>query len=402
MKYKILIVTFLIGSFGFSQTLEQYIETARANNSALKVANYQYDIAAEKVNEVGNLPNTNFSVGYFALQPETRVGAQNTKLGVSQSFPWFGTLSAEKQVAKATAGLQQYNVQLSERAIVFKVKQAYYAIYEQLAQTHILKDNKQILSIYENMALAALENNKASMSDVLRIRVQKNELHSKIFQNINSINRLSKNFNHLLQQDDKTMLNVVDSLNVMDVLITDETIVNHPSLQKMNQLQTVYQTQEKLIQKDRKPKFTVGVDYILVDERKNINLNDNGKDIVMPKIGLSIPIFTKKHQSKLTQIALKEQQLQEELLEQEINLKIALDEATLAFENAVLSVVAAQKNKTEMQQAIDVDLKAYETGILDYDKILRLQLQKIRFELMEVQATKKAFIAKSKIEYLTK
>lgn len=65
-----------------------------------------------------------------------------------------------------------------------------------------------------------------------------------------------------------------------------------------------------------------------------------------------------------------------------------------------MNVVAAQKNKVETQLAINVDLKAYETGILDYDKILRLQLQKIKFQLMEIEAVKTAFVSKSKSEYL--
>jgi hypothetical protein len=79
---------------------------------------------------------------------------------------------------------------------------------------------------------------------------------------------------------------------------------------------------------------------------------------------------------------------------------MALESAKLNLNNSILDVVAAQKNKTEIQQAINVDLKAYETGILDYDKILRLQIQKIKYQIMEIEATKNAFIAKSKIEYL--
>ena len=71
------------------------------------------------------------------------------------------------------------------------------------------------------------------------------------------------------------------------------------------------------------------------------------------------------------------------------------------MDNAILNVVAAQKNKKEIQRAINVDLKAYETGILNYDKILRLQLQKIKYQIMEVEAIKIAFISKSRIEYLT-
>jgi hypothetical protein len=55
---------------------------------------------------------------------------------------------------------------------------------------------------------------------------------------------------------------------------------------------------------------------------------------------------------------------------------MALENAVLSFDNAVLRAFTSQKNQLESQRAINVDLKAYETGILDYDKILKLQIQK--------------------------
>ena len=402
MKNKILIILLLISFTGISQTLEEYIVIAKTNNSELKSVSNGYEIAEEKVNEVGNLGDTNFSLGYFALQPETRVGAQNTKFGVSQILPWFGTLNAEREVAKSIANKERYEIQLSERALAYQVKIAYYQIYEQLAITNILKDNKLILKTYESMALSALENNKATMSDVLRIRVQKNELHSKTFQNINSIETQSSNFNLLLERDKITPLYIVDSLNVLDASLKKESVNEHPILLQLSEKQKIYSAKQQLIGKNSKPKIEIGLDYVIVNERSDVSVLDNGKDIFMPKIGLKIPIFTKKYKSQNKQIKLLQDQLNSELKTEQKKLNIAFETAILENENSIVAVVAAQKNKSELQQAINVDLKAYETGILNYDKILRLQLQKIKFQLMEIKAIKEAFIAKSKIEYLSK
>ncbi len=387
--------------FTYSQTLKDYIDVAVKNNSDIKVQNALYDLEKEKANEVASYENTTFNAGGFALTPETRVGSQIFKVGVNQKLPWFGELDAKRNFANAKAALKKYDVNLSEKEIIYQVKKAYYQIYQQKATTDILKDNKLILKTYENMALAALENNRATMSDVLRIRVQKNELHSKMFQNLNSLEILSKNFNKLLQQDENTALNIVDSLSVLDILILNMQIKNHPILQKTLEKEKVYQAENDLVKISEKPKLTVGLDYILVEKYDDINPIQNGKDIVMPKVSISIPLFNKKkYKSKFEQIKIKKQMLSDELETQKVQLKIAVDQAKLDLDNAILTVVAAQKNKTEIQRAINVDLKAYETGILDYDKILRLQLQKIRFQLMEIKATKKAYLAKAKIEYL--
>ncbi len=398
--------TALIFSFSFfifhsnAQSLNDYISIALQNNSKLKVKTADYELAKEKVNEVANYQNTNLSLGVFALTPETRVGSQIFKVGASQKLPWFGEFDAKKDAVKILAEIKQFDIVLSERDLAFQVKKAYYEIYKQLAITEILKENKLILKTYENMALAALSNNRATMSDVLRIRVQKNELHSKMFQNINSIEVLSKSFNQLLQRKNQG-INVIDSLNVLDIMLSKQSIDKHPSIAKIQEMNKVYKAQEKLIDIDKKPKIAIGLDYIMVDGYNDVNPAQNGKDILVPKISVGIPIFNKKYKSQYKQLKIQQEIIKEEVENQKNNLKIALYNTQLELDNAILTVVAAEKNKTEIQRAINVDLKAYETGILNYDKILRLQLQKIRFQLMEIEATKKAFVAKSKVEYLT-
>ena len=384
-----------------AQTLQDYLNIAKSNSSEIKEKHLEHLLSQEKVSEAGNVEDTYISVGPFLSTPETRVGAQTIKLGVEQQLPWFGTLNAEKNLAKAISETKQFDVELTERELLFQVKVLYYELYEKYKMETILKDNKQILTTYENMALSALENNKATMSDVLKIKVQKNELHSRIFKNLNEIEVLNKNFNRLLQQDLNTQIIIADSLSVLDIIMDEGNVNRHPSLSKIDMFNDVYQAENDLINKDKLPTITFGVDYVLVEERQDLKLNGNGKDIVMPKIALNIPIFTKKYSSKTSQVKLKQEALFSKKVTQKKQLDMALETSILELDNAILNVVAAQKNTVETQLAIDVDLKAYETGILNYDKILNLQLQKIKFQLMEVEGVKNAFISKSKIEYLT-
>lgn len=385
-----------------SQSLDDYLEIAKQNNYEIKLKNSEFELAKEQVNEVGNFKNTDFSLGIFALTPETRVGSQLLKVGASQQLPWFGELEAQKKLQEAKATVKEYDIVLSERELLFQVKTAYYELYQKQALSLIFDENKQILMTYENMSLSALENNRATMSDVLGIRVQKNILHMKRFQNINAIESLSKNFNRLLQRAVNEPLYIADSLNVLDILMTNTKIDKHPVLEKTNAKQTIYQSELDLIDKDKTPKISVGIDYILVEQRTDFSPDGNGKDIIMPKVSLSIPIFNNKtFTSQKSQFLLKEEMLKDEIESNKKLLNMELETANLQVENAILSVMAAQKNKEETQRAINVDLKAYETGILNYGKILRLQLQKINYQLLEIEATKKAFIALAKVTYLT-
>jgi len=96
MKNKIKILSFflLLSLTGFAQEkygyLEEYLKIAAKNNPGLKVTFNEYMAAMEKVPQVGALPDPQFAFAYFAQPVETRVGPQNWKFNLSQSFPWFG------------------------------------------------------------------------------------------------------------------------------------------------------------------------------------------------------------------------------------------------------------------------------------------------------------------------
>jgi len=391
--------SFLIFNSAMGQSLEDYIQLGITNNSNLKAVAYDIALAEEHVNEVGNYQNSNFYVAGFPSSTETRVGSQVFSTGISQKMPWFGQFKAAKDLAKAKATHKIFDKALAKRMLRFQISETYYSLYEQQAKREVLKDNKTILKTYENMAIAALSNNRATMSDVLKIRIQKNELHSRTFQTINTFEALSKNFNRLLEQDVKSILNIPNKLDVSEILVQQKGIEKHPILLQLKQEENIVNAENSYIQKDKKPKLNLGVDYIIIDKYTS-NPIDNGKDIAIAKLGVAIPLFNKKYKSQLKQNNLKVKQLTYKEKAAEIALNNALEEAKLSFENALVQVLAAQKNQEEVQRALNVDLKAYETGILNYDKILKFQLQKIRYELMEITATKNAFIAKAKIDYL--
>mgnify|MGYP000523656742 FL=1 len=79
---------------GTAQQLQPYLTEALENNPDIQAFELRYETAKEKVEEVGVLPETQFSVGYFASEPETRTGPQQYKLSVQQIIPWFWTITS--------------------------------------------------------------------------------------------------------------------------------------------------------------------------------------------------------------------------------------------------------------------------------------------------------------------
>ena len=395
--------SFLFFLFSEAQTLQEYLDIAVMNNPELQAQQFNYKANREKVNEVGALPDTKFSVGVFAQTVETRVGAQQVKLSAQQQFPWFGILKAKQEGKRYLAEASNNDVDLVKRNIVLQIKKKYYKLYNLQLKLKIYKENIAILKTFENLALTELETDKATMVDVLKIKIQQNELNSKIEILKNNITSNKKQFNLLLNRQILEEVYISDSLEIKTLMqkSTENNLASHPQLVKLDNIKKSIQSNESANQKEGLPKISVGVDYGFVQERVDVSLPDNGKDIIMPMVSVSIPLLSKKYSSKQQQFKLKQQEI-EKRKEHNLNrLRSDLEQGETAYQNALENIKTQYKNSTEAKRALDVSLATYETGRLDFEQILDLQLLILKFQLAEKNAEEEFFIQKSIIEYIT-
>jgi len=383
-----------------AQSLESYINEAVSNNAELQAMQFGYESTLEKVNEAGSLPNTNISAGYFVQEVETRVGPQRTRLSVSQPLPWFGTLGARKNVASAMSESELQNIELYERKLKLDVKQAYYELYEKKAALSILRKNLEILKTYEELALNELESNRTTMVDVLKIRIQINETENKSVTVSDEYEASVTTFNLLLNREPNARVVVPDSLLLDNVQFNKDELINNPQLLRLNAQQEVLLQSEKANQKERMPGLGVGLDYVIVEEGP-MQVADNGKDVIMPMVSLSIPLFSNKYTSKQRQYQFEQQAVERRKVEVNNELEIAFQNALTALQNAKRTVNTQKENIHQAQQAEKVILATYETAKLDFEQILEVQQLILKFELEVVEATSMYFKNKAMLEYLT-
>ena len=216
MKKIVLITIILLLSFEVNaQTLNDYLQIASENNPELKAIQYRYQSALEKVVEVGSLPNTTVSVGYFAQEVETRVGAQKAKVSVTQMLPWFGELKAKESVAALAAESKHQEFEDAKNALFQKVKSDWFTLYALNQQLHFLKEYVQINYIYKDLATEAFKNGKSSMADVLRTDIVINELESQITVVTQQLVPVKASFNGLLNRPVNSSIEIPTELNVL-------------------------------------------------------------------------------------------------------------------------------------------------------------------------------------------
>ena len=78
-----MIATLLLQAPLQAQDLAYFIGLAESNNPQLEAMRLRTDLAEEKVEEAGALPDTEFGIGVFIPEMQTRTGAQEARFSVS-------------------------------------------------------------------------------------------------------------------------------------------------------------------------------------------------------------------------------------------------------------------------------------------------------------------------------
>ena len=404
MKHKILYIFayFLLAQIGYGQTLENYLAEAEKNSSEILAKKLQYESALEKINEVGSLPNTQLGVGVFAQAVETRVGPQRARFSASQKIPWFGTLSAKKEAAKLFAVAKESEIDFLKRQLRLNVKIAYYNLYTLEQKFKITEQHIEILDTYEKLALNELENNRTNMVDVLNIKMKKNVLQQQFQTITENIQSQKTQFNLLLNRPISTEVLLLDSLQLQEVSLftTNEAIENNPKLQQLNSMESALQQSEIVAKKEGNPSIGFGLDYVLVAERSGVSLPDNGKDIIMPMVTVSIPLFNKKHIAKQKQLQLEQEAIVHTKTTIKNQLLIEFEKAKNKLKNASVSIKTQDENIVQADQAKEVILAAYQTAKMDFEQLLALDQLKLGFELQKVKDINTSFVNIAIIEFL--
>tara|TARA_E500000331_G_scaffold356389_1_gene414611 strand:- start:834 stop:2057 length:1224 start_codon:yes stop_codon:yes gene_type:complete len=388
---------------GNAQKLETLIDEALLNNPEIQKIDLQYKRVSEKLNEVNTIPNTEFGMGYFISEPETRTGAQRFKISVKQMLPWFGTITSRENYVGALADAKYVEIVIVKRKLMASVSQSYYKLYANKAKQEILNENINLLKTYETLALTSVEVGKTPVVDVLRLQIRQNELQQ--VKDVLQQEFLAEQttFNNLLNREDDIEVTFVDDLLLPneDFETTKENLTFHPELLKFDKLFRSIEQSELLNQKESSPKIGFGLDYINVSERPDINFIDNGKDIIMPMISLSIPIFNKKHKSITKQNELEQQEILYQKKEKRNTLESLLDKALKERMSARISYKTAIKNIKQSNEAKQILIKNYETGAIDFIDVLDIQELELKFQISQIESIVKYYVQSTIINYLT-
>jgi len=404
-KIVLMILTALgIALSALSQTLNDYFKIAAENNPGLQASYREYEAALQKVPQVSTLPDPTFSFGYFISPVETRVGTQQTRFSLTQMFPWFGTLKVQGDAAALRAEAKFQSFIDDRNKLYFQVASAYYPLYELKDWIRIENENITILESYKNITTKKFENGTGTMVDVLRVDITLKDAQTNLSILRDKEIPLSTSFNNLLNRPEHEIVVISDSLrtkNLVDNFRKDTLIAGNPKVKALDLKFQASKTAELAAKRQGMPKLGFGLDYVIVGERSDMAVPDNGKDVLMPMVSITIPIFRGKYKASV-----KEAQLMQESY---LNHKEELANTLISNYEMVWFEIQRQQELLSLyeqqiqtsQQSLNLLITSYGNSGKEFEEVLRMQQQLLKYQKMRVTALTQYQIAVAKINYLT-
>lgn len=400
----ILIVMLLYSSLSFAQILDDYFKIAAENNPGLQSMFKEYEAALQKVPQVSTLPDPTFSFGYFISPVETRVGTQQARFSLTQMFPWFGTLKAQGNTAALMAEATFQSFIDARNKLFFQVASAYYPLYELKDWIRIEQENISILESYKSIANQKFKNGTGTLVDVLRVDIMLKDAQTNLAILRDKEKPLRTTFNKLLNRPENEPVQISNTLKseiLSDDYRKDSLVAANPKLKALDLKFQASQAAEMVAHKQGLPKLGVGIDYVMVGERNDMVGPDNGKDVLMPMVSVSIPIFRAKYNASVKEARL----LQESytLQRQEVTNTLISEYEMVWFQiQQQLQLLALYDQQIQTsQQSLNMLFTSYENSAKEFEEVLRMQQQLLKYQKMSATALTQYHIAVEKINYLT-
>lgn len=388
VKYIVLLLlTPVYGAFG--QSLLAYQEMAASENAALNAHYKSFEIALKQAAQAGFLPEPTVSLGYFFSPVETRVGPQRWRLGLSQQFPWFGTLEQQRQVGALKAKVKYQAFLAQQRQLAVQVAKAYYPLYEPHVLIDLEKENLALLSTYKKIVEAQLESGKGKLSAMVRVELAEERSKASIDVLEREKQSLKAYFNQLINRDIDSDIALEDSLTFIlppQRLSPDSLFEQQPLLEGFELQQEMSSAQASLAEKKGKPSFGIGLNYIVTGPRSDASPLGQGKDAFLPQVSVKIPIARKKYQAGVEEATLQQEQfrLQEEDFRQRVLSEYERAWYALNKQQELIELYKSQISKS--QQLLDLLFTEYGNSKTSFGEVIQVQQDIVEYRKKYLKA----------------
>jgi outer membrane protein TolC len=445
-----LILSGFISAYSQQDSLFHYLEIASSRNPKVLQRYYEYQAALQKVPQAGSLPDPELSIGVFMSPMELVAGNQAADIRLMQMFPWFGVLKYAKDEMSLMANAKFEVFRDAKLQVCYDVQRTWFELFKIQKQIEISEKNIGILKIIESLALAKYSSPSGSnssgsslklqpqslsdsengtpgmggmggnqrstnkigvsqtsnamksglmnqnapssgLSDIYMVQIEAGDLENNIGFLKNQLEILIAQFNNLLNRPVNYFVYLPDRL-YPDSLVTsfaglsDSMLVNNPMLGMADFESRSIDARKKMVTRMGYPMIGVGLNYSLINRSEMSASSMNGKDMIMPMLTVTIPVYRKKYTAMQKEADFMKNASDQNYQEISNNLKTEYLKASSLYNDAERRVKLYDYQSVLSSKSFDLMLKSFSVSLSDLTEVLRARQQTLDYEMRAAEA----------------
>lgn len=284
-------------------TLADYRLHAALNNPGLEALYHDWQAARERAPQARSLPEPRLSYTEFLEEVETRVGPQERKFGLSQKFPWFGTLSLRGEIEEEAARVAWQRLLAAQLVLDVQLRRVYSNYYFLARSREVTRENIDLLLRLEGVATQKLAAGADNHPAVIRLQIEIGRLEDRLRSFEDRRRPLTARLNALLNRAPQTVIpwptksERSDREEVPDDELFRFVEENNPDLIALQHQIRRADLDRRLTEKAYFPDFSVGVETVETGSAVQSNTHGSGNDPWTLMFSVEIPIWYSKYRS---------------------------------------------------------------------------------------------------------
>ena len=253
----------------------------------------------------------------------------------------------------------------------------------------------QNISMPSGGGMGAMESGSGSgMSEVLRIQLEIAEIENNIESLHAQIKAEKAKFNALLNREANEEVMLGQEIHKLNFLYSEEEALrvietNNPMLEMITEEGLAFKAKAEMDRKMSYPMIGIGVEYMVVGKTNNSMLamdGMNGKDMVMPMVSVSLPLFRKKYNAQQNESRLWRKSSEENFKNTFNALKSEFYSFKSQLDDAERVMKLYEKQTTLAQTTYNLIVNEFVTGKSDLTNVIQVQRQLLDYQLRKAEA----------------
>jgi outer membrane protein TolC len=231
----------------------------------------------------------------------------------------------------------------------------------------------------------------SGLADIYRIQMERGELENNIAFLKSRERTMNAVFNSFLNRLPLSAISTIDtltadSLDLSLITISDNFFTKNPMLSMLEFEKQSFEARKNMVTAMGYPMVGLGLNYSLIYRSEMSSSSMNGRDMIMPMVTVTLPIYRKKYNAMKTEAELlKTGSLQN--YQAVVNaLNTEYYQAIQQYQDA-LRRVKLYKNQYQLaSNTLNLVLKSYSASSADLSDVLRVRQQILDYGLKQIEA----------------